>query len=442
MGGFVTAGGEPFKKFHRELYATVFRHFAEASNRKFAWIAGKVECDVTYIYAIKDGTKLPSLRITRKLDPAIDAGGLLIQIRQLIDRLETTLRVQAHTGGDPASDEEDDMERRRLLQSLAALGITISPFSAALENIRRGVDQALGAKDTRHVDDWESTVHDYGYAYLTSPPQQLAASLAADLVAVQAIMDELDADDPRNHDWSRVTGGLTTLMAAAVSNLGDARAARQWWGTALRAADASGDLDLRMHVREKRIIYGLYERRPLPMLLQQAQEAESLAKGHACAGLAGVRAGRAQMLAHAGQAEAARAELRRVEEVFGRLPATVTGGVATFHGWAETRLRFTETWVNAYLGRTDEADTAAGQALKLYPSEHRAPIQIGLLQALGRVKGGDITEGVRHAQTVYTAAPSEQRINMIRDTARRVVQHVPRDQRDRPEVTALHELVA
>jgi hypothetical protein len=188
-----------------------------------------------------------------------------------------------------------------------------------------------------------------------------------------------------------------------------------------------------MHVRDRRIIYGLYEGRPLAALMQQAEEAESVAKDHTCAGLAGVRTGRAQMLALAGQEEAARAELRRAEEVFGRLPAAVTSGVASFHGWAETRLRFTETWVNAYLGHARETSAAAGQALKLYPAGHRATIQVELLQALGQVNSGDITGGIRHAHRVYSAAPPEHS---------RVVQCVPRDQRGRREVAAYHDLVA
>jgi hypothetical protein len=441
MGGI--GGDSLFKDFYREVYATVFSHFTMASGHKFTSIASKAECDLSYLYAIRDGSKLPSLEVTRGLDSAIGAGGLLVEVRKLIDRLQTTLRTQAHTGRDlPAVVEENEMERRRLLQSLAALGIAITPLTDALETIRRRVDRALDGGGAQQVGEWEQIVAEYGYAYVASPPRQLVSGIAADLVAVQSVMDRIDEGDPRYRDWSRISGGLATLMAACVADQDGPRAARHWWGTAQRAADASADLDLRLQVRHKRIVHGLYEGRPLPALLREAAAAEELAGGHACAGLAGVRSGRAQLLALDGQQEAARAELRRAEEVFGRLPASVTSGVATFHGWAETRLRFTETFVNAYLGREAETDTAAGQALKLYPAAHRAAIQIELLQALSRVTSGDITEGVRHAHQVYSATSPEQRNNLTDDTARRVVQCVPSDQRQRREVAAYYDLVA
>ncbi len=345
-----------------------------------------------------------------------------------------------------AAGEEDKVKRRLLLQSLAVLGATTAaaPADVALESIRAGVNDAFLATD-QDVEYWEERVVEYGYTYRLTPLQELKTELAADLVNVRLIVDQMSTHagiDQCPPEWCRVASGLSGLMAMTLGNLGDTDEARRWWHTAQAISDTSDDIGTRLWVRGKRTIYGLYEQRPLPLLLRHADDAIDLAQGHPCNGLAHARTARAQALAVAGDLTASRAELARAEDVLNRLPAHVSNDLSSEHGWGEDRLRYTETWVHAYGGDEASADAAAERAKALYPAEnHRAPVQIELLQAFVRTRSGDVTEGIRHAQTTLEKVPAEHRTNMIVELAQRVLQPVAADARKRADVTAYHELL-
>lgn len=186
-----------------------------------------------------------------------------------------------------AVEEEDNVERRRLLHSLAVLGAAaaVSPAAIALEAIRTSVSDAFMATD-RDVQYWEERVVEYGYTYHPTPPQELVVELAADLVSVRLIMARIGAHTAANQypDWCRVAGALSGLMAKTLSNLGHTEEARQWWRTAQAASDTSGDIGARLWVHGEKTIHGLYEQRPLPLVLRQASEVIDLAQGHPCPG--------------------------------------------------------------------------------------------------------------------------------------------------------------
>jgi hypothetical protein len=112
-------------------------------------------------------------------------------------------------------------------------------------------------------------------------------------------------------------------------------------------------------------------------------------------------------------------------------------------GWGEDRLRYTETWVYARMGDTRETDLAARRALELYPStDNRTPVQIDLMQAFSRVRCGDLSEGIRHARSVYEALGADERTTMVDFLAKQVAAIVPNEARDRPEVAAYRELLS
>ncbi len=64
------------------------------------------------------------------------------------------------------------------------------------------------------------------------------------------------------------------------------------------------------------------------------------------------------------------------------------------------------------------------------------------MQAFARVQRGDVSEGIRHAQTVYAPLVSDQRTTMVDVLARRVLASVPLEARNRPDVATYRELVA
>jgi hypothetical protein len=114
----------------------------------------------------------------------------------------------------------------------------------------------------------------------------------------------------------------------------------------------------------------------------------------------------------------------------------------SMYGWPEYRLRHGESLVYTYLGDQPRAGAAQERALALYPAHmFRARAQVQLHQALGVVKGGDPETGAAHAQHVIGELPEAQRIEVVLEVARSVAQAIPPAERQRPQATALRELV-
>lgn len=342
-----------------------------------------------------------------------------------------------------APDEDEDMQRRRLLQALAALGVTAYPAFEAIQTIRDGVDHAVGRGEDSHLEAWEETVAEYGYAYIQKPPHQLLPDLAADLVVVQQMMTRYRGG-PNETSWSRVMAALSMLMAKTLCNLGQSHQARPWWATAQQAAERSGDVPLTLWVRSEEVTHGLYDRRPLPILLRQTEEIIAQAGGAPCLGLAAAHAIRAQLLAMEGNVPAALVQVHNCVEVTERLPDSVSTDRRTMASWAEDRVQYTTAWVHAYTdtGDRDRLDAATERTLELLPPVHRSRTQIRLIQAYGHVRAGDVTEGVRLALDVYDAQPAEQRANAIRTLAGQVLEAVPAPRRKDTLVADYRELLS
>ncbi|WP_344900519.1 hypothetical protein [Actinomadura meridiana] len=339
--------------------------------------------------------------------------------------------------------EEEDVERRELLESLAALGIGISPVGQALESIRSGIARTFESDERQQIAHWEETAVEHGYAYMAAPPERFVTDLAVDLVTLRLITKDIDRDSPVYKEWCRIGSVLAGLMGKTLSNLGQTREARHWWQTAQAASDSSTDVETRLWVRGERLIHGLYERRSPHLLIRHANDAMELGQGHTCAGLAHVSTGRAQALVLAGMNEAAERELSRCEQIFSDLPGQVTTETNSVFGWAVSRLAYTQTWVSACGGDIAKADTNARRALQIYPaSDNRTPVQVKLMRALACTQAGDITAGISEAQAIYEVVPAEHRTTMVTDLARRVLSPISLEARRRSDVMAYEELLA
>jgi hypothetical protein len=84
--------GEPIRTVAKGLYAAVLEHFMRSSGLSPQWIANATGLDLSYVYYVQRGGRLPSLRTTEQLDEAVGAGGLLIKIRMLLDQLHDAAR--------------------------------------------------------------------------------------------------------------------------------------------------------------------------------------------------------------------------------------------------------------------------------------------------------------------------------------------------------------
>lgn len=402
-------------------------------------LARQVPCDASHISKLRTGEKGASEELAARLDEVLQTNG------ELVDLLRTTAEMSSRansveSGQQKLPDGDDEMQRRSLLQSLAALGAASSPAAQALQRIRDGVDHALGRDDASRLGEWEETVAEYGYTYLLTPPHLLLRELAADLVTVQQVMKGRGGG--QLPPWHRVTGGLAALMAKTLCNLGQSRLAREWWITAQHAADAAGDADLALWVRGERLVHGLYEGRPAVVLLRNADQAIGRAGGVPSRGLLHVRSVRAQLLALEGAHGQAITELEACAEIFGGLPSSVTGEVRSVAGWAEDRLRYTEAWVHAHTGDRDRLDAAVARTREVLPADDkRVRVQVDLLRAAGHVRAGDTTEGVRLAHAIYEAQPDEHRTVMVTSLAGQVADAVPARHRADPVVVGYTELL-
>jgi hypothetical protein len=245
----------------------------------------------------------------------------------------------------------------------------------------------------------------------------------------------IPSESSEYRSWCRVGGVLSGLMAKTLSNLGHSRDSRQWWNMAQHLTDSSGDLNLRLWVRGQRVIHGLYEARPIPVMLRQVESTAELAHNHACAGLADVCTGYAQVAVLSGDYRSAERELERSREILNRLPPDVAEDAGSVFGWGEDKLRYTEAWVYSYMGDEPKTEQAIERALELYPaSDTRSPAQTNLMRAFARIKAGDITEGIRHASGVYGPLDSGQRTTMVDALAQRVLHSIPREVLNRPDV--------
>ena len=345
----------------------------------------------------------------------------------------------------PAREEDaDDMERRKLLQALATLGVaTVSPVTDALHTIQQHVEKSLDNDLSTQMDEWDATVTEYGYSYLAMSPERLVGDLAADLVAVQALKPHLPAQAQRAR-WYRVTAGMSLLMAKTLSNLGYTRPSRSWWATAQHAADAAGDADLGMWIAGERLIRGLYERRPAPVLIRRAAAAADTYGPRATVGLLRVHTTRAQVFAMSGRSEDAVAAVRCAEDVFAGLPSSMTEDLASDWCFGEDRIHYSTAWVHAYLGQPGPLDQAAARAVELLEeADHpRGVTQVRLIQAAGYVRAGDIAAGIGHATAVFEECPPEQRTALVTELADGVWTAIPTSQRKDPAIEGYRELLA
>ncbi|GAA4232077.1 hypothetical protein GCM10022254_31050 [Actinomadura meridiana] len=394
-------------------------------------LAKRLYCNQSHISKIKTGERTPSPELAKQIDAVLQANGELIAL--VPERREKTLHSR---------EGDSDVERRQLLESLAVFGVAISPATRALENIHASLERTFGDSDRRRIDHWEEVTTEYGYSYITRPPEQFAQDLAVDLVGIRLIMRDIDTDSFVYKEWCRIGATLSALMAKTLSNLGHTREARHWWITAQTASDDSDDVAARLWVRGERLVRGLYEQRSPHLLIKQANEASDLENGNPCVGLATIIGGKAQALALVGATDAAETELTHLERTFDGLPPKATEDSHTVFGFGEDCLRYTETWVYANCANSGKADISAAQAAQLYPpDDRRTPTQIKLLQAFGRTKAGDLTEGIQEASQAYGNLPVAQRTILISSLAERIVDTVPSAQQNRPEVKAYREVV-
>ncbi|RAY14727.1 hypothetical protein DPM19_13350 [Actinomadura craniellae] len=334
--------------------------------------------------------------------------------------------------GTGTTGDGDDMERRRLLQ-LAALGVGAGALGSSGEPVRQLLDRAL-ARVSHDMEDWGVVCADHLHAIRTRPAAQAGDDLLLDLLAVRRRLDLPDAEDVT--ELQRATAALATLYANVLTRLGDHGSALRWWCTARRAADASGDLDLRLLVRGSEAGFGLYGQRDPETVLYLTERAERIAGSRPSVGLAKILSTRAKALSVLGRHDAAKQTLRILVDV---LPDGAPNDLMPAY-WTEDQYDFAESWV--YSGVGDEARAgAARERVLARAGDYQYDANVRLHEALCTVVNGGVAGGMSQAATVVDALPASSQSAMITEMGKIILQAVPADDRRRPEVTEFRTLL-
>lgn len=396
---------------------------------------------------LERGVRAPRHEMADHLDRVLEAEGELRALADLLPppsaepplldaRSYTALAVQLLA----AEGDADMLDRRQFLGLGSATSLGAIAPGLALEATRHGL--ALGLAEERAdtaADEWREIVWEYGYSYISMPPQELLQSLMVDMLGLQVALDRGSRSAPIN-ELRQYGATLASLMAMTIANVGDVRQARRWWRTARNLAGESGDASTIMWIRGREVVRGLYEARPTAAILQMIEQAESFANGSTPTDRAELMSGKAQTFALAGRRAEAEAALHEVRAIYDSLPPETIDNRDSIYGWPEDRLRFTESYVFTYLGDANEATTAQDRAIKAYPSKYRrGPAQIELQRALWMVNSGDVSTGIEHASAALQSLPSRDQIRPIVALAKEVLGAVPAPQISKPAVVEFRE---
>ncbi|MFD0685492.1 helix-turn-helix domain-containing protein [Actinomadura fibrosa] len=387
------------------------------------WEAGKVGVSERYrvAYAIVFGVDEDDLF-------ALDGEDSDINLNQSVAPLPFGFPA-ASVDSKPTVGSQDDMERRRLLQTALTMGI--GAMASSGESVRQLLDLAMDT-ETRSIEDWGMTCVDHLHALRTLPPAQVRDGLTPDLLALQRQMTTASAKVLPDLHLNLALLGF--LQANAVTRLGDHGAAIRWWRTAKTAADASGVLDARLMIRCKEAGFGVFGQRPLPTVLRLVEKARRLAgDGHPfwTANLAGVEANALSLL---GRHDEARRSLRTFVDRDGKDFRTDIFPTL----WTTDALHFTESCVYASAGDESKADTARDLVLS-QSSEYQYEANVRLHEGLCTVVQGGSDAGARQATAVLTTLPVPYRSQMITQTGRWVLDAIPPAHRDSSPVAELRE---
>lgn len=329
-----------------------------------------------------------------------------------------------------------DHLRRQLLTGIAAVGAAMAlPPMDGLERLRFVVDQAVGEPT---LEEWEETAWEYAHQIVSRPLHAVIADLSVELLALQRVMpSEADHED----GWARVNTRMTLLLAHALGSAGHSRESRLWWASARRAAAHAGD-DMTALVSAFEAVQGLYENRPLPLILSRADAALAATRGRPCVAAAKALGARAHAHALLGDTATAYTDLDNQARVYDQLPDHVTRDQISAEGWPITRTLHTRSLVFTLTGHRG-AGRAQREAIAAYPrGRERQAAQVQLHVAMSAVLAGDITEGLDHAQTILADLGPDKITRFLLHIAQSVADVIPTTHQAEPAVIEYRKQLA
>ncbi|MEV7964914.1 helix-turn-helix transcriptional regulator [Sphaerisporangium sp. NPDC088356] len=415
------------------LFGAVMRRCRESrSNLGLRRAGEQMYTDFSNLAKWERGERTPPPDMIHRLDEVYGAHGILTALYDTLTALKAaTESAQQHAGryleNPPYGIGDDDMERRAALQLLAGLG-TLGTFGLSSEPFRQLLDLSFDHPH-RALEDWELACADHLHALRTRPPAQVAADLFIDLMAVRG---QSQVSTPAEvTELQRITAMLSSLQANALTRLGDHGAAIRWWYSARQAADASGDLALRLLVRAEETGHGLYGQRAPETILRMVRSAQQLTD-------------KPYLKLLTTEAKAL-SMLGRHDEALGTLvtlhKAAEQGGTDRYGFWKPDGLHFAESWVYSGVGNDSAAGTAREKVL-MVTRDYVYLVNVQLHSALCTVTQGGIDEGLHQAATAIDAVTPAYRSHHVIETANMVLRAVPPVRRSGPSAIELRKLLA
>ena len=353
-------------------------------------LAARVGYDYSYLSQVERGRRPGSADLARLCDRELDTSGHL-----------TETYLQAHP--------------RRSEHAVGSVAPSVDPLEAVwheLTSALAGVDSVETTADVRSV-----------------PPARVLPELLTDLRLLQARASELSV----SRFGVRATE-LSILVAETLTGLGELRAARRWWSAGRAFADSAGEGWVRSLVRAREAASGLAERRPLPHLLELAEESLMLAQEVPTSAVP-AHAVRAMVLAQLGRAAEAHRALQDLLSCSDALPPTTT---STLDDLAPYEVHAAEGRVCARLGYGTAGCLMLGRALELCPEQRvgqRAQLELTLAECL--TLEGEVAAGLALAMRVLVELPDDWHTFYLYDDALRVLA-AARDRR--PGLAAVRDL--
>ena len=322
-------------------------------------------------------------------------------------------------------------------RSLAGVGT--SAEISDLVRLRLGLDEALAASSVAppQLELIEESASEHMRVYPSASPQVMLSFLAADCREVQMLSLRRQPAAVQSR-LSGVAALLATMCADALMRLGDVAEARRWYGTAINAADDSGEPRFRVLVRAQAAMLPYYFGDPTQTvaLADAALAVTSIASPPGAL----AAAGRARALARIGAAEQARSAIDQARRLFDQAGDEDTDVAFRFPA---KRLLFYLSGAYTWLGDTGEAYRVQEEALRLYGAAPTVPIDAALI-ALDRsmclAQDRRATEAAVTARDAVADLPEAQRTEIILTRATDVATAIP-DESHRGEVAVLTDYV-
>jgi tetratricopeptide (TPR) repeat protein len=310
-----------------------------------------------------------------------------------------------------------------------------------LRSLRHGLDDAVtgSAMADSALDDWDRAVLRHGAATRHRPAGLFLQELAGDFAELQRRLSYRQPISTARR-LTIVTAQMAGLMSLTLLKLGENDEARAWARTARHAADETGDPAVRSWVRAQEAYAHYYDNSPQVAILV-AREAQAVAAGQPCAGVALSAALEARAAAALGDHNATVAALHRAESALVDLDQAAT--MPSAFGYDEAQLRFHEGSAYSNLHDTGRAWHAQSRALDLYPSnDYLDRALIHLDRAACLIHDGDVTGALTHAaRAVHDLSPA-QRSGLIDLRAHGLLGTLTAQQRAQPAARDLREMLA